>query len=263
MIDLHSHVLPGIDDGPEDLDGAVALARAAARAGTRTLVATPHVSWRYPNTSAAIAEAAAQVGAALREDGVGVEIVAGAEVALTLAVELDDRELAALRLGSGPWLLVECPFTPGSAPIERALENLQRRGHRLVLAHPERCPALHGSLEVTARLVDAGMLTSVTAGAFAGQFGHAVRNAAQKLWEHGLVHNVASDAHDATHRSPEISAALERAGLQEALPWLAEQVPAAILRGGLIPTRAASAAPQAAHAGRLRRVRALAFRRER
>jgi len=243
VIDLHCHLLPGLDDGPADLAASLALARAAAAAGTTTIVATPHVSWEYRNDAAAIAAAADAVRPALVAEGVGVEVRLGAEVAVTYGAELAADELARLRLGGGEWLLVEPPFTPSAGGLELLVHRLQLAGHRVLLAHPERSPALRREPELLRRLVDAGCLCSVTAGSLAGRFGGSVRRFADELLAAGMVHNVASDAHDATGRSPELAALVgdgARAG------WMVRDVPAAILDGGPIPPAPAAtpAAPR-------------------
>ena len=102
MIDLHCHVLPGIDDGPATLDEALALVRQAGADGITTIAATPHVDWTYTVDAAAVAAGVAEVQAALDAAGIDVRLVAGAEVALTRAADLSAAELAALRLGGGP-----------------------------------------------------------------------------------------------------------------------------------------------------------------
>ena len=241
MIDLHCHVLPGIDDGPATVEGSLELARLAAAGGTDVLVATPHVSWRYRNDAATIAERVAELNERLASeevltvDGRVLEVRAGAEIALTLIPEIPVGELAALGLGGGPWLLVEPPFTPVAPNLDAILLDLQRAGHRIVLAHPERCPAFQRDPPALERLVRAGLLTSVTAGSLGGRFGGEARRLALALAREGLLHNVASDAHDAVNRTPEIAAELERAGLGPLAPWLTEAVPAAILGGEEIP----------------------------
>jgi len=241
VIDLHCHVLPGIDDGPATVEDSLELARLAAAGGTTVLVATPHVSWRYRNDAATIAERVAELNERLASeevltaDGRVLEVRAGAEIALTLIPELSDTQLAALGLGGGPWLLVEPPFTPVAPNLDAILLELQRTGHRIVLAHPERCPAFQRDLPMLERLVHAGLLTSVTAGSLGGRFGGEARGLALVLARQGLLHNVASDAHDAVNRTPEIAAELERAGLAPLAPWLTGAVPAAILDGGEPP----------------------------
>jgi protein-tyrosine phosphatase len=237
VIDLHSHVLPGIDDGPETIEGSLALTRAAAAAGTRTIVATPHVSWHYPNDADTIARLVGELNGRLREEGTPLEVRPGAEIAMTRAAEVGEAQLARMGLGGGPWLLVEPPFTPVVAGLDALVLDLQRQGHRIVLAHPERCPAFHRDRRMLEALVRSGVLTSITAGSLVGSFGSAVRAFALQLVEDELVHNVASDTHDPVRRPPSIAGELEQAGLGELADWLTVQVPAAVLDGGEIPPR--------------------------
>jgi protein-tyrosine phosphatase len=240
VIDLHSHVLPGIDDGPETIEGSVALVRAAERAGTRVMVATPHVNWRYPNEATTIAQLTRELNERLGEEGIAVEIRSGAEIAMTRVEDLAADELELLHLGDGPWVLLEPPFTPVATGLEGIVARLQSAGHRVVLAHPERCPALHREPQIVESLVRGGVLTSITAGSLIGRFGSDVRRFARRLVEQGLVHNVASDAHDAIKRAPGMSGEIGEAGFGEIADWLTKEVPAAILDGGEIPVRPAA-----------------------
>ncbi|HEV7586378.1 MAG TPA: CpsB/CapC family capsule biosynthesis tyrosine phosphatase [Solirubrobacteraceae bacterium] len=237
MIDLHCHVLPGIDDGPAGIDDSVAMARAAARGGTRVMVATPHVSLRYRNDAATIARLVGEVNARLQAEGVPIEVRTGAEIAVAHVGELDRSALFDLGLGGGPWLLVEPPFARAFTRLGPILLDLQRRGHHIVLAHPERCPVFHREPELLEALVEAGALTSLTAGSLVGAFGRDVRRFALELVRAGMAHNVASDAHDELKRPPVIAAELERAGLEPLTRWLTEEVPGAILAGEEIPPR--------------------------
>jgi protein-tyrosine phosphatase len=235
MIDLHSHVLPGIDDGPATIEGSLALARAAAAAGTRILVATPHVSWNYPNDADTIAALVEELNALLIAEGIVLEIRAGAEIAMTRLIDIPPAQLPRLRLGAGPWLLIEPPFAPAVTGLDSILLDLQRQGHQILLAHPERCQAFHRDPQMLSALVRAGVLTSITAGSLVGRFGGEVRRFALSLARDGLVHNVASDAHDTVSRPPGTATELHQAGLEPLADWLTEQVPAAILNGEEIP----------------------------
>jgi protein-tyrosine phosphatase len=235
VIDLHCHVLPGIDDGPETIEGSIALARAASAAGTRTIIATPHVSARYRNDPATIARLVGECNERLAAERIALEVRPGAEIALLSAVEMAPERLAAFGLGGGPWLLIEPPFTPSAGGIDVLLLDILARGHRVVLAHPERCPAFHRDRAVLESVVRAGVLTSITAGSLVGRFGGEVRRFALGLLCDGLVHNVASDAHDDSHRPPGMAAELRRAGLLPLAGWLTSEVPAAILAGGELP----------------------------
>jgi protein-tyrosine phosphatase len=241
VIDLHTHVLPGIDDGPPTMEGSLELAAAALADGTDVLCATPHVMVEMPqNTAPFIAERVAEAQRALDDAGIGVRIVRGGEVALTRAVELTDEELHALHLAGGEWMLAECPLSPAAAGFETILFALQARGHRILLAHPERSPALQRRPQLVASLVEAGMLTSITAGALRGDFGRTARDFAFQLLEDDLVHNIASDTHDAHRRRPQVQDAIAAAdaelpGVAERAAWMTLDVPKAILGGGEIP----------------------------
>jgi protein-tyrosine phosphatase len=245
VIDLHCHVLPGIDDGPDTLADTLELCRAAVAAGTQTVVATPHVSWDWPGvTSHVVAEGVERVRALLRDEGVELEVLPGAEIAITRASDLTDEELVALRLGGGPYLLVECPYTPAAATFDAILNGLVERGHRILLAHPERCPGFHRDPALLRDFVDAGMLTSITAGALVGRFGRDVERFARRLLADGLVHDIASDGHGASmRRPPSIGPELEEAGFGEAADWYARAVPRAILDGAPLPPAPPPPAP--------------------
>lgn len=238
MIDLHCHPLVGIDDGPATLEGALALARRAAAEQTQTIVATPHVSWRYPNDATTIAAAAARLREALAQEHIELEIRTGAEIAMTRLNDLTPRELRDLTLGGGRWLLVEPPFAAVAGGLDVLVRDLLSRGHGVVLAHPERCPAFHRDPGMLESLAREGALLSLTASSLSGRFGRRVRAFALDLSRRGLVHNVASDAHDANQRPPEMRAAIEQAGLGELTDWLTREVPEAILAdAGEIPAR--------------------------
>jgi len=237
MIDLHCHVLPGIDDGPSTTASSIALARAAAEVGVRRIVATPHVSTRYPNEADSIARLVEEVAFALTREGVKVGVQAGAEIALEHIPEIPSEELASLGLGGGEWLLVEPPFGPLVPSLGDTVTALQQAGHKVVLAHPERCPTFHRDPAMLERLVRSGVLTSVTAGALVGRFGKDVRHFALDMAAAKLIHNVASDAHDAKRRRPGLREEIEHAGLGDLMEWLTQEVPAAILGGDDIPPR--------------------------
>lgn len=231
MIDLHCHVLAGIDDGPATIEGSLEIARVAAERGTRTIVATPHVSHRYDNEPATIARLVERLNAELTGAGVELDVLAGAEVAITRASELAPATLTALTLGGGPWLLLEPPFTSVAIGLDRLVVELADEGRSILLAHPERCPAFQRDPRMLESLVRGGVLTSITAGSLVGRFGESVRRFALGLVEAELVHNVASDAHDPVQRAPGLAEELARAGLEPMTEWLTVQVPQALLAG--------------------------------
>jgi protein-tyrosine phosphatase len=254
VIDLHCHILPGLDDGPATVDDALELARGAEADGVATIAATPHVDWSHPGVSSGvISDGVARLQERLGHEGIEVRLVPGAEVAAARGIELEDSELRALTLGGAGWLLLECPSSPTLTPgfVETA-RRIAWRGHRLVLAHPERCPLFHRSPELLDELVSEGMLAQVTAPAFSDYFGRTVRHLALQLLARGSVHVIASDGHD-RRRPVEISRSLRDAPIDPALVrWLTQDVPTALLAGGQPPERPQTAAPR--QRGRLARL---------
>lgn len=234
MIDLHCHLLPAIDDGPADLGGALTLAQAQVDAGVRTVAVTPHVSPTVPTDAAVIERGVDELRVALRAAAIPLEITTGAEIDIRSAAEMDDDGLRRLALGGGAWLLLEAPLTPGLL-LESILSTLLLRGHSILLAHPERSPALQRDPAAVRRLVDQGVLMQLTTGGLGGQFGRDVQRFAEQLVDDGLVHTVASDAHDTRRRPPGLRAPLERAGLGEHVEVWCQDVPAALLAGETPP----------------------------
>ena len=257
MIDTHFHILPGIDDGPESLDDAVELGRAALAAGTRVIAATSHIDHGFAVEIAGLAAAREAVTSALAQADVGVEVVRGGEIALSRLVDLTDDELSELRLGAGRHLLVECPFTPAVGDMEPLVRGLRARGFETLLAHPERCPAFLREPARVGALVEAGALVQVTAGSLRGDFGSTVRRFAVAMLREGVAHCLASDAHDLRRRPPGLRSALDAAagdvpGMESLAPWLVEAVPAAVLAGEPAPPR--PVAPESPRRGLLARV---------
>ena len=258
MIDLHFHVLPGIDDGPDDFEASLALASAAAAAGTRTIVATPHVSRHFPNDADVIEPLVEELNERLAAEAAAagaapaVQIRPGAEIASVKLPEIEPAQLARLGLGGSGCLLVEPPFTSVAEGFEEAVFDLQRRGHRVLIAHPERCAAFQLDRYMIHSLVDAGALVSITAGSLVGRFGGHVQRFALTLVEAGMVHNVASDAHDLSGRPPGALMEIGRAGLDRLADWLTEEVPAAILTDSEIPPRPTGKSSARGRGGRRR-----------
>jgi protein-tyrosine phosphatase len=154
--------------------------------------------------------------------------------------ELDDEDLHSLTLGDGPWILLECPFSPVASAMDLLVADLHRRGLRVLLAHPERSPAFQREPARLARLIEHGALAQITAGSLVGDFGPVVRRSGLELMRQGLAHVLASDAHDHRDRPPVLSGAIailqRRFGDVAAhVEWMTERLPAAILAGARLP----------------------------
>jgi protein-tyrosine phosphatase len=256
VIDLHCHLLPGVDDGPATSAEAVALARAFVAADVTRVAATPHVHPDWPNTADTIHAAWLGLVTELGRARVPLEVVAGAELDLLHIQGFEAGELDRLRLGADGPLLIECPFSPIVPQFESLVEGLLTAGHRVLLAHPERSPAFLRDPELLRRLVvSQGAMASVTGASFAGRFGRTAQQYVCWAVDEGLVHDVASDAHDTARRPPVLDGPLHDAGYGWAAEWLTRTAPAAILAGRELPRR--PVAPPAAPGGWARVRRAL------
>lgn len=232
MIDLHCHILPGVDDGALDLRDSAGMARQAAADGIEAICATPHIRHDHDVRIEEVAGRVEAVNAHLREEGVPVAVLQGGEVAETAVEALSEEELARVALGGGRWILLEPAPGPLSETLEHRIRHLAERGHRTLIAHPERHLSAD-MFERIGRLIEAGALVQATADFFLRErFAAGMR----ALAEAGLVHVLSSDAHSSHGGRPvHLSAALEKLREIDALAphvdWIAHTAPAAIARG--------------------------------
>lgn len=213
MIDLHSHILPGVDDGAADLEEALGICRLAAEQGTRHLVATPHLRHNsYWNDDHAGLEAAFL---ALREvislEGLPLSLSLGGEIAISDASveELLAPHSRLFTMAGGKWVLLEFDFQGyGPDPVETVWE-VAVQGLRPIVAHPERLRWMASDKGLMTALARHGATFQLTAMSLTGEFGRIAESAALSLVEQGFVHFVASDAHDPRLRHPGLGAARE------------------------------------------------------
>jgi protein-tyrosine phosphatase len=260
VIDLHSHILPGIDDGAPNMASAVAMARQASAQGVQKVLATPHVDHKYDTRAATIKSLVASLNEELTRKSIPVEVLPGAEVAAYRLADLGERELCELGLGGGPYTLVEAPLSSTAGDFEIFLNEPGARGRRYVLAHPERSPLLQRDPDRLRGLVLDGVLVSITASSLSGRFGGSVRRFALSLLEMGLVHNVASDMHDVSRRPPGLAEHFRSVstiipGILELEGWLTYEVPAAVIAGRpvMMPPKLARSRKRAFGLGRILR----------
>jgi protein-tyrosine phosphatase len=240
VIDLHSHILPGLDDGAATLEDAMGIAKAAVADGIRVIAATPHVRADYPTTPEQMEQRVDLLRQDLRAADIPLELLVGGEIALDRLPELDDDELRRFGLGGNPkYVLLETPYLGWPLGIEDTVFQLQLRGFRIVFAHPERNGDVQASPERLAPLVERGMLVQLTAASLDGRLGPGPRKTGLRLLELGLAHLLASDAHAPDLRQIGLSAAARAVGDEELARWLTEDVPAAIVADGQIPPKPA------------------------
>lgn len=242
MIDLHSHLLPGIDDGAPDLKHALELARAASEQGTRVLAATPHLRADFPDVRPdELPRRCDEIRAAIADAGIELEVVQGGEAGVMWAVNAGDEELRAGSYGArGTDLLVETPYGPLTDTFEQLLFTLPDRGYRLLLAHPENNSTFQRSPERLHELVNRGVLLQVTARSLIRpDHKGGARLLAESLVRDGHVHVLASDAHSGRHlRPPALGAGAAAAAAlvgERRAQWLVKDAPAAILAGEPLP----------------------------
>jgi protein-tyrosine phosphatase len=236
MIDLHTHVLPGLDDGPPDAVGSLAMLDIAAADGVRILVATPHIREDYPAViPGELADRVAVVNDLARRYDLDIEVVPGGEVSLETALLLQDDDLRDVTLGqNGHDLLVETPHGPLPANFEGRLDAVRSRGMRITLAHPEINPDFQRDSGRLVALAADGFLLQITASSLTGPRRSRPRALALKLLSERLAHVIASDAHAPRWREPRLRSQLEElrsshAELDGIIAWATEDAPRAIL----------------------------------
>jgi protein-tyrosine phosphatase len=233
MIDLHCHILPGVDDGALDIRDSAGLARQAAADGIEAICATPHIRHDHDVRIEEVAERVEAVNRHLRDEGIPVTVLSGGEVAETAVEDLGEEELARVSLGHGRWILLEPAPGPLGESLERRVEGLAERGHRALIAHPERHLS-EDMYERIARLIGLGALVQATADFFLRE---QMAVGMLSLAAAGLVHVLSSDAHSSHGGRPAaMSAAFERLATVEPaathLEWMRDTAPRAIVEGG-------------------------------
>ncbi|MDX6610105.1 MAG: protein-tyrosine phosphatase [Solirubrobacterales bacterium] len=230
MIDLHCHILPGVDDGSLDLRDSLAMGRQAVNDGIERICATPHIRHDHDVRIEEVAGRVEELNAALRDAGLPVTVLQGGEVAETAVEGLSEEELERVSLGEGDWILLEPAPGPLSDTLIARVAHLAERGHRSLIAHPER----HLSADMYERiaaLIANGALVQATADFFLRE---RTADGMRMLAEAGLVHVLSSDAHSSHGGRPvHMREAFERLEQIESvaphLEWMRDVAPQAIV----------------------------------
>ena len=221
MIDLHSHLLPGIDDGANNLSVSLAMAQAAVAQGVTVMACTPHIlPGLYHNSGQAIRLAAFSLQETLDAEGIPLQLTTGADVHMAPDFVAGLRSGHLLSLADSRYVLVEPPHHTAPPQLEDFFFNLMVEGYLPILTHPERLSWVPSRYETIKKLVRAGVWMQITSGSFTGAFGRNALYWAQRMLDDGCVHLLASDAHDVERRPPDLSAGYEcvakRVGAAEA-----------------------------------------------
>lgn len=247
MIDLHSHVLHGLDDGAADLDEAVEMCRAAAADGITVLAATPHVRHDYPTTPDEMEARLAEVRAAA---GDVVRIVPGGELDLAELARPREELLRFALAGNSRYLLVETPYFGWPLDLGDRLFRLRAGGVTPVLAHPERNADVQGHPELLEQIVAGGTLVQLTAASVDGRLGRSAKKCSETLIARELAHLIASDAHAPSVRAIGMSSAAAAVGDDALARWLTHDVPGAIVADEELPPRPRAGRPRRRFLGR-------------
>lgn len=205
MIDTHCHIIPGVDDGAQDLRTSMDMAVTAAGDGIRVIAATPHIH-SGELSFAKIRLYVEALNLRLADKGIPVKIVPGGEVASFVPIEI----MTKYSINGNGYILYEFPHSHIPVNSTEKLNALVEKGHRIVLAHPERNPSVIKNIKVLKELTQAtGAKVQITANSLTGAFGRSIAACAKKLLKKDLVHIIASDAHAAVgFRSPQLSEAV-------------------------------------------------------
>lgn len=206
MIDLHSHILPGTDDGAPDLSVSLDMARASVADGVTVLACTPHIMpGMYPNTGPQILQATQHLQDALDEHDIPLRLTTGADnhVVPDFVGGLQSGQL--LPLAGSRYVLVEPPHHVLPPRLEDMFFSLTSAGYVPILTHPERLSWIKSHYETVKRLSDSGVWMQITAGSLVGAFGKSARYWAERMLDEGRVHILATDAHDTKRRPPNLS----------------------------------------------------------
>ncbi|MGE4071180.1 MAG: tyrosine-protein phosphatase [Lysobacterales bacterium] len=234
MIDLHCHILPGIDDGAPDLDTALAMARIACADGITVTACTPHIyPGLYENNAVGIRKAMVALQQALDDAGISLRLVQGADVHLTPDLLAGLRADLIPSLNGTRYFLLEPPHHVAPPRFEENVFGLLANGYVPVITHPERLTWIEDHYPMFLRLAKAGAWLQITAGALVGRFGKRPRYWSQRLLDEGPVHIIASDAHSPNRRPPLMAEARVAAARQvgETEAWaLVRDRPAGVLK---------------------------------
>ncbi|MCB5237689.1 tyrosine-protein phosphatase [Niallia circulans] len=202
MIDIHSHILPGIDDGAQTIEDSIEMAKAAVNEGITTIIATPHhKNNQFTNLKSSILTKVNDLNTVLKQENIPLTVLPGQEVRIYGEVLEDYYKEEILTLNHTKYLFIEFPSSSVPRYAERLLYELQTEGIIPIIVHPERNKELQEKPDLLYQFVKNGALTQVTASSVAGYFGKNVKKFSEQLIEHNLTHFVASDAHNVHNRS--------------------------------------------------------------
>lgn len=212
MIDIHCHILPGIDDGAKKIDDSLAMAQLAVKEGIHQIIATPHHNNRgWQNPKSTVMPLVEQVNQHFRENQVDLEVYPGQEVRISGdLIDLMDRNEITFLDENKSFLLVEFPTATVPEYTHHVFNQLYEREITPIIAHPERNHELHANPDLLYDLVNGGALAQVTSSSYTGDLGKKIEKFSNQLIKAGLVHIVASDSHNIDSRPFNMAKAMQK-----------------------------------------------------
>ncbi|MBF0395305.1 MAG: tyrosine protein phosphatase [Desulfobacterales bacterium] len=213
MIDLHCHILHGIDDGPKTIEESLSMAKIAALDGIRTIVATPHtLDGVYLNSFDKINSEIEKFKQAILKEKVDIKLCIGADVHLCPHMIDKIKDKSAITINNGMrYMLLEFPSMGIPEEAKNEIFSLKVSGITPIITHPERHLIIQKKPDILKKLIKMGALCQITASSITGGFGESVKQFTKKLLQNRMVHIIATDAHSSNHRRPILSLAVEAA----------------------------------------------------
>jgi protein-tyrosine phosphatase len=213
MIDLHCHIIPGMDDGAGSIDDSLAMCRKAAEDGIHTIVATPHtLNGVYVNPIFDVVEQVSSLNKAMSANGIPVKILPGADVHLCRDMWRHVASGGAGTINDGKkYLLMELPAHSIPSQLKDEIFNLKVRGITPIITHPERNSVIQKDTDPLREAIGLGALSQVTAASITGNFGRTVKQCVETLLKQRMTHIIASDAHSPRKRPPLLSKSVKQA----------------------------------------------------
>lgn len=210
MIDIHSHILPGLDDGSRDLEESLAMAKEAVREGIDTIVATPHhANGKYWNDSTQVRSSVSLFREVIKEHNIPLNVLEGQEIRVYQELLEDVQSGSSIMLAGSSYILLEFPSSRIPNKIEDLMHELRLLGITPVIAHPERNAEIAQHPDKLLRLIQLGALSQVTSHSLNGLFGKSIQECSVDLCRRNLVHFISSDAHNLSNRTFGLRAAYD------------------------------------------------------
>ncbi|MBP7654129.1 tyrosine protein phosphatase [Candidatus Dependentiae bacterium] len=225
MIDIHSHILPGIDDGAPDLTCSIKMAKQAFMDGVTDIIATPHyIKGNYDNTLPIVIEKVAELNAALEDNNLPVKIYPGAELYLDVDLLNDIVNKKAPTLNNGIYVLIELPIQSVPHGTEEIIFKLLVNKYIPIIAHPERNAEFLQRPEKLYKLIEKGALTQMNAGSLLGDFGGRVSKVSKLFLQNKFIHFIGSDSHYFENRCSKLTKWIEMASHYVGLDYATDMV---------------------------------------